>query len=196
MRRWHIFIIVIFLIIVLIGGVAVLFWHKKNKDGDKTHEPSTKTEKTEVGEFLAFSYSPGYSDMDGARHREDLEKDASGKWIITKEDRSSFEDPTIVTKYEVPDEEVAKFAAFIVRKNVLDLQYREDSDDFITDYASWGYRFTYDNSSVGGDSYETYGISEYKQYSDKDYELLKELDTMFENMHTNKISEEELTEEE
>ena len=100
----------------------------------------------------------------------------------------------IVTTYSVTDEDVKDFADFIINNNVCGLENRPDSDLFITDYSAWDYGIEFDNSSIGGDKWKTYSIWEYKEYSDEDYALMEELDKKFEELHYNKISETEETE--
>ena len=53
-----------------------------------------------------FSYSPGYSDMRGAYHREFLKKNEKGEWVFVSEDCESINDPTIITTYGVSLEAV------------------------------------------------------------------------------------------
>jgi Predicted Zn-dependent hydrolases of the beta-lactamase fold len=127
--------------------------------------------------------------MDGESHYESLEKNENGQWVIISRDKENMGEPMIETTYEVSDEAVKGFDTFIRDKNILSLQNRKDSDEFITDYSSWNYSFTYDNSSIGGDSWEMYSLGQYKVYSDEDFKLLKELDKQFQDMHGKKLSE-------
>ena len=143
-----------------------------------------------LGELKSFSYSPGYGDMNGASHNERLRKNDAGDWTIESRDRETHEEPFTVTVYAVSEEGVKEFEAFIKNKNILSLLNRKDSDDFITDYSSWSYTFDFDNTAVGGTKWDYYTISQYKQYSKADYELLKELDQQFEALHGEIISQE------
>lgn len=179
MKRSTVMIIVVLLLAVIILGGAVIMLFGKNK----------ASSSAELGELMWFNYSPGYSDMDGSSHSESLEKGKDGKWVIVKRDRSRFSEPMEVTTYAVSDEALEKFLKFVREKNVLELCDREDSDQFITDYSAWHYGFTFDESAIGGEMIESYDISQYKEYSDADRELLKELDQQFEALHGEVISQ-------
>ena len=142
-----------------------------------------------MGELREFSYYPGYSDMRGAYHYSSLKKDENGKWVIISSDRKSFDDALIVTTYAVSSTDVLDFEAFLKDKDILLLTNREDSDDFITDYSPWGCSIVFDKSSGGGSKYETYSISQYKEYSDNDRKLLDELNARFLSLQGKIISE-------
>ena len=144
---------------------------------------------SDPGSFKSFSYSPGYSDMNGASHYETLKKDENETWVIVTGDRDSFEEPMVTKTYEVSEDAVEEFEAFLIERNVLGLVNRKDSDEFITDYSSWGFSIVYDNSAAGGSRYETYSIGEYKRYSDKDYELIQETKDRFHNLRGRVLSE-------
>ena len=179
MKKSTVMIIVFLLLAVIILGGAVIMLFGKNK----------ASSSAELGELMWFRYSPGYGDMDGSSHSESLEKGEDGKWVIVKRDRNGISEPMEVTTYAVSDEALEKFLKFVREKNVLELCDREDSDLFITDYSAWYYSFTFDESSIGGDMIESYDISEYKEYTDADHKLLKELDQQFEALHGEVISQ-------
>ncbi len=101
----------------------------------------------------------------------------------------SFDEPMIVTTYAVSAADVLDFEAFLKDKDILSLVNRKDSDDFVTDYSPWGYSIVFDKSSVGGSRYETYNISQYKEYSDKDRKLLEEFNARFLGLQGKVISE-------
>ena len=172
------FIVVLLLIVIVIGGLAIMLFGKNKK-----------SEPVELGELMWFNYSPGYGDMNGSSHSESLEKGEDGKWVIVKRDRNMFSDPMEVTTYAVSDEALKKFLDFVREKNVLELCEREDSNLFITDYSAWYYGFTFDESSIGGSRIKSYNISQYKEYTDEDYKLLKELDQQFADLHGEVISQ-------
>ena len=193
-------LILFVLIAIIVIGLEVFFIARKNMNTNTTTTTTTTTINTtttnpttivEVGDLTEFHYSPGYSDMDGASHSETLMKNDNGEWIIESWDQESWEDPMIVTVYSVSDEEFEIFEKFIKEQNICDLENRPDSDEFVTDYSSWGYGIEFDNTSIGGDKYERYNISEYKQYSDLDYEKLKALKSLFETIHGGIISQTE-----
>ncbi|MCR5848083.1 MAG: hypothetical protein K6G75_08195 [Lachnospiraceae bacterium] len=183
-----ILLFILALVVIVVVGIILFLIVNKN-----TKVTTNNDVKVEVGELIEFRYSPGYSDMDGESHHESLKKNENGEWIIESRDCISFGEPMIVTVYSVSDEDVADFEKFIKDNNICGLENRPDSDEFITDYSSWGYGLEFDNSFIGGDSWESYDISEYKEYSDKDYELIKELRERFKNMHGSVISETEET---
>ena len=180
MKAVKIIIPIAIAVAVLLIGIIVVVIIIGNKGG----------KKMELGELKSFSYSPGYGDMNGASHHERLSKDDAGEWIIESSDRDSFEEPMTITLYAVSEDAVKEFESFIKDKNVLSLMNRKDSDEFITDYSSWSYIFDFDNTSIGGSKWDYYTISQYKQYSKADYELLKKLDQQFEALHGDIISQE------
>ncbi len=143
----------------------------------------------EVGGLKTVRYSPGYGDSNGGHHSTVLKRNDAGDWIIECTERVDFESPEIVTTYAVSAEDEQEFEAFIKERNVLALKDRKESDDFVTDYSPWGYSFNYDNSALGGGSYELYSFGEYQVYSNKDYELIKELKERLEGLKGEKISE-------
>ena len=149
----------------------------------------TPDEIIEVGELTEFKYHPGYSDMNGGYHCMTLKKEESGDWVIVSEDQDTFSAPTVVTTYAATEEGVSAFAEFIKDNNFVALVNRKDSDDFVYDYSPWSYTLVFDNSSIGGNSRETYFITQYKEYPDKDYDLMKELDTRFDDLRGEVISE-------
>ncbi len=142
--------------------------------------------------FKEFRYSPGYSDMRGARHHEELKKDENGAWIIVCYDREDFQEPEKVTTYAVSEENALQFAAFLEERNFISLSKRKDSDLFVTDYSPWDYNIIYERTDENLRRFERnvyYTISEYKKYSDKDYKLLKEVNERFKALRGEKISE-------
>lgn len=153
-------------------------------------EKETNNDKTiEVGELISLTYHPGYADEEGGRHNESLTKTNDGEWIIECLDQETHDEPATIKTYAVSDDDVERFEAFIKDNNVLALTDRKDSDDFVTDYSPWSYSIIFENSSIGGDDYETFSIDEFKKYSDADSELLKKLRKQFESLRGEVISE-------
>ncbi|MCR5410135.1 MAG: hypothetical protein K6E90_04055 [Lachnospiraceae bacterium] len=177
------------LIMICLIGCIVMTGCKKVKDLIPVGIIPTEDKIVEVGELTGFSYHPGYGDMDGAYHFQSLEKNEDGDWVIIVSDKDNFSEPLIIRTYEVSDEAFEDFESFIKENNILALSDRKDSDLFVTDYTPWYYSFSFDNTSVGGDSRESYSIEEYKEYSDKDQELLEKLDTRIKNLRGKMISE-------
>lgn len=146
--------------------------------------------RTKLGELKSFSYSPGYSDMAGACHYEDLQKDENGNWVIVSRNRESFDEPTIVTTYAVSEDALKEFETYLKESNITSLSDRKDSEDFATDYSAWNYSIVFDNSASGGKRNEFYSIGEYKKYSDKDYARLNDLNERFKKLYGKVLSEE------
>ncbi len=137
------------------------------------------TKYSEVGDLISFSYSPGYSDMNGASHIETLKFDDSLGWIYVEEDRESIEEETMVTTYSVKPDDVVKFEQFLKESGFLELEKRPEVDAYVLDYSPWSYRITIDNSAFGGSKRESYYISEYQDFTKKDKKLIDKTHTMF-----------------
>ena len=179
---------------VLLGGCTNLI--SGNTPGTSTPDPEVK-----VGDLMTIWYQPGYGDMEGEYHNEVLrmakdEEDAPGKWVIESTDRENMNAPMIRCTYAVSEEDLSSFEAFLKESNIAGLANRKDSSDFITDYSPWSYSITFDNSSVGGKKSETYYITQYKEYSDADRELLAKLNENYNGLFGEQISKTEETSEE
>lgn len=145
--------------------------------------------KGNAGELKSFSYSPGYCDMLGAGHRDSLEKNDEGQWVIISRNRENHSEPFVVTTFAVNEESAARFESFIKERNLISLTKRLDSKEFVTDYSPWSYGIVFDCSKIGGSSFDDYRISQYRIYSKKDTELLKEVRDMFYSLKGDLISE-------
>ncbi len=143
------------------------------------------------GELDAFSYHPGYCDMNGESHSMRLGKDKNGVWTIESHDRENMEEPFITTVYAVETEDVEAFVDFLYEKDVFSLQERPESDLFITDYSFWNYSMDFADASGDKPKYTHFAIEEYKEYSDEDNKLLRELEERFEKLKGAVISETE-----
>ncbi|MBR4462684.1 MAG: hypothetical protein IKS51_08910 [Erysipelotrichaceae bacterium] len=137
-----------------------------------------------------FTYSPGYSDMRGARHQEILHKNENGEWTITSEDCDCFSDPVRVTGYAVSAEKLEEFERFLKEKKILSLSKRLKSSMFATDYSPWEYRITLEDEASSKKDRDEYCICEYRIYSKHDIDLLKELNRRFKELHGEIVSEE------
>lgn len=137
------------------------------------------------------TYSPGYSDMGGEMHSEALKKDEDGNWQIVSRDRASLNEPTVITTYAVSQEAFERFVYFLEEKDVLSLANRKESSFFLYDYSPWNYRFVFEKNDNGRLVWDRYQISQYKEYSDSDNQLLEELKRQFRDLHGEKISLEE-----
>lgn len=162
---------------------------RSEEAADNENEDDDIEVEAKLGKLTGFDHHPGYSDMDGGYHYESLQKNDSGDWVIVCTDRNSFDEPTKITTYAVDDEAVKDFESFIKQKNIVDLENRKESDEFITDYSSWSYTIRFDNSSVGGDERKDYRIEEYKKYSKRDHTLLEKLYERFNGLKKEVISE-------
>ncbi|MBR3341070.1 MAG: hypothetical protein IKG30_05580 [Clostridiales bacterium] len=145
--------------------------------------------KGNAGELRSFSYSPGYCDMMGAGHRDCLEKNDEGQWVFISRNRENHSEPFMVTTYAVDEVAAARFESFLKERNLISLSKRLDSKEFVTDYSPWSYGIVFDCSKIGGSSFDDYCISQYRVYSKKDTELLKEIRDMFYALKGDVISE-------
>ncbi|MBR5995118.1 MAG: hypothetical protein IK026_00835 [Eubacteriaceae bacterium] len=155
----------------------------------KSTTRKTDEEQTELGELLEFSYSPGYSDMAGGYHNEDLHRDENGQWVIISRDRPVFSDPTTIKTYAVTEEAVRDFLSFITEKKFLELQDREESDLFATDYSPWSFTFIFRSTSETDFRPKRYRITEYKEYSKNDRSLIQDTVKQFVAMYGELLSE-------
>lgn len=149
--------------------------------------------KGNAGELNSFSYSPGYSDMRGAYHRDSLEKNDAGEWFFITRNRECHSDPVIVNTYSADQKKVSDFVSFVKDKNIISLTKRLESKEFACDYSPWSFIVVFDCSAVGGSSYDDYNISQFRIYTPKDRELLNELKEKFYNLKGDMISETEET---
>ena len=139
--------------------------------------------------LIKVIFRPGYGDMLGGYHESVLKKDKDGSWIYVCSDRETHDDPTVTAVYAVSAEAVAEFEEFIKSENVLSLENRLESNLFATDYSPWSWRIDYDTTSFGKPKRENCSLEEYRRYSGRDYELLRELKNRFTAMRGEKISE-------
>jgi len=138
-----------------------------------------------------ISYSPGYCDMLGGYHESTLRQDKDGNWTFVCSDRNVYNEPTVTTTYAVSAEDVAKFEEFIKSNKILSLENRPKSDMFATDYSPWSWSIDYETTSFGKTKRKYCSIEEYRRYSGRDCDILKELRKRFESLRGEKISETE-----
>lgn len=124
------------------------------------------------------TYSPGYSDMRGAAHSMELEKEETG-WVMICRDREYYSAPTKVAVYRVSVEAVAEFEDFIVKKRILSLENRLKSKVFITDYSPWSFDIDYEKTALGKTDQEFCSIGQNRIYSPLDRRKLEELKERF-----------------
>ena len=120
-------------------------------------------------------YKPGYGDMLGGYHNYVLEKNDEGNWIMTSTDQEDHNSQRITTCYEVETESVEQFFQFIVDNDVFSLQEREASDLFAYDYSPWYWYIEILSESAEN----SIRLEQYKEYSEQDSELLREMAQQF-----------------
>ena len=136
-----------------------------------------------------ISHSPGYCDMLGGYHESALRKDKDGNWTFVCSDREEHSEPTVTVVYAVSPEAAARFEKFIAQSRVLSLEDRPKSDIFATDYSPWSWCIDYETTSFGKTKRQYCRFGEYQRYSDRDRELLNELEKQFLSLRGEKISE-------
>ena len=136
-----------------------------------------------------ISYSPGYGDMLGGYHASTLKKDKDGIWTFVCSDRETHDRPTVTATYAVSADAVSQFEKFVNDNKIISLEGHPKSDLFATDYSPWGWSIDYEITSFGKTKREYCSFGEYKRYSARDYELLKELEKRFTALRGEKISE-------
>jgi hypothetical protein len=142
----------------------------------------------ENSRLISFRYSPGYSDMRGAMHSEELTRNENGGWITVCRDRDSHAEQVVVTVYSVSDAAAEDFTSFLRKSGAASLADRRKDDLFATDYSPWEYEMEFDPPRSGsGRRYIR--ICEYRKYSKRDYALIRELNSRFRAIRGEKISE-------
>ena len=141
------------------------------------------------GDLKRFHYSPGYCDMLGASHSITLEKNSDGKWVYITCDREEHSEPMTVITYSVSSEAASEFEKFIKGSDFPSLSKRPKNRGFVTDYSPWGYYLDFDCSTYGGSRLESFDITEYHEYTNKDYDLMKQVLARFNALKGDKLSE-------
>ena len=185
------------------GPWTFIYW-KNDKGKYQVFEFATYDARTRFEEYCSslaqevnmreikirrISYNPGYGDMLGGYHEETLRKDKDGSWTYVCCDREDYRAPTVTTVYGVSPEAVEQFEEFISEKKILSLEDRPKSDIFATDYRPWSWYIDYEEKSFGEIKQGYFSIEQYREYSDKDYELLKDLCERFTALRGEKLSE-------
>lgn len=129
-------------------------------------------EKVEVGELIGVSYSNS-GDMLG--NTDSISVDLKEKVLKTKY-ANMHSDPLQVKEYKITNEDVAKIKSIVIRNNLPAFSFLEyDNTRFAYDAPTTHISLEYDNTSIGGSKYKTYGINYYYAIPDGGYELLNEL---------------------
>ncbi len=171
---------VVLILAAAIGGIALMLRGNKGKNRSGAYG----------GELLTAAYSPGYSDMRGASHNERLERNDDGAWVIVSRDRESVGEPTTVTTYAVSEEAAARFEAFLKERDVPALSDRRESGEFATDYSPWSWEIVCERAAADGKrERDRYEIWEFRDYSEQDIALLRELRREFQALRGAVLSE-------
>ena len=147
------------------------------------------SKKGNAGTLSSFRYSPGYSDMSGGCHNSELKRNDDGNFVFVTRDREWHNEPLTVKTYTVSSERAVEFEEYIKKVNFISLSKRLKSNDFVTDYSPWNYCVVFDCSSIGGDSYDDYSISQFRIYTPADQKLIKEVNERFLALKGDLISE-------
>ena len=139
--------------------------------------------------LLGLRYSPGYGDMRGALYEVSLRRDRDGNWTLTCRDREHHGVPVTVTVYAVDPEAAARFEEYLAGSPFPSLAKRPESDLFATDYSPWSWEIDYERRSLCGIRREYCGFDEYKKYSRRDHDAIRELQERLTALRGNKISE-------
>jgi hypothetical protein len=135
--------------------------------------------KIKAGRLVSFSYSPGYSDMEGAFHRDTLEKNGEGNWVVVCRERGSIDEPECVTTCSVSDADALRFEQFIKKRRILSLSKRLKSPVFLTDYSPWSAEMVFDCLGSGGNRRITVRLEQYRIYTRPDLKRIDEMTDMF-----------------
>ena len=126
--------------------------------------------KIRYGNLLSVTYSRS-GDMNGNVDSISLD---TKKLLITTKYAVMHSDPLEVKEYSVTDKEVYKLSSMVDKKKLLELSKLPMGDLFAYDAPTTTLSFTYDNSDIGGSSYDNYSINYYMEFSSSDRKKLKE----------------------
>lgn len=123
------------------------------------------------GKLLSVSYSNS-GDMNGNTNiiRLDVEK-----LLVITQYAVWHHDPLEVKEYSITQNDVDILSSMIKEENILKLSKLPMGDLFAYDAPTTTLTFVYDNSNVGGSSYDNYSINYYMKLSNKDYTKLKRI---------------------
>lgn len=135
--------------------------------GNTKTEQESGSKKKLPGSLVRFSYSPGYGDMTGEHHREEIYLDEQDGLVYVVTDREYHSAPEVKTIYAFDEDGIQKLEDLIAEYDLCALEKRRDRDLFVTDYSPWSFSFTFEKKS-GKRTYVSFG--EHKKYKDADYE--------------------------
>lgn len=127
--------------------------------------------KRKYGHLLTVTYSNS-GDMNG--NIDSITLDTNKKTII-KRYAVMHSDPIETKEYKITDEDIENVNEIIEKYKLQNLSKLPMGDLFAYDAPTKTLTFIYDNSKIGGSSYESYNINYYMKLSKKDINHLNEL---------------------
>ena len=121
---------------------------------------------------LTNIYYSNSGDMNGNTDSTSIDVD---KLILTTKYRSIHSDPLEVKEYKITKENINIINEIINKYNISSFSKLEMGDLFAYDAPTKTLTLTYDNSSIGGSSYESYSINYYMKLSTNQKNQLNEL---------------------
>ena len=152
-------------------------------------EAKVNDERLKGIELEYYDHRPGYNYMNGCYFYDTL-RQIDKRWVIQSYSCEAAGEPLTITTYAVLADKLIAFDDFIREKDVVSLEQRGDSNNFVTDYSPWEYAICFKKASPDDERRSMFYLDEYKEYSDEDYALLEELDKKFEEMKGSIIGEE------
>lgn len=123
------------------------------------------------GKLLSVSYSSS-GDMNG---NTDITRLDVEKLLVITEYAAWHYEPLEIKEYRITQENVDTLSSMIKEENILKLSKLPMGDLFAYDAPTTTLSFSYDNSGMGGSSYDNYSINYYMKLSNTDYTKLKKI---------------------
>lgn len=152
-------------------------------------EAKVNDERLKNIELEYYDHRAGTNTMIGGGSY-DTVREIDDRWVIQSFYCEAAGEPMTVTTYAVLVDKLIAFDEFIREKDVVSLEQRGDSNNFVTDYSPWEYAICFKKASPDDERRSMFYLDEYKEYSDEDYALLEELDKKFEEMKGSVLGEE------
>ena len=109
--------------------------------------------------------------------------------IFCRDEFAALGVPVTVTVYAVDPEAAARFEEYLAGSPFPSLAKRPESDLFATDYSPWSWGIDYERRSLCGIRREYCAFDEYKKYSRRDHDAIRELQERLTALRGNKIAE-------
>ncbi|MCR5509769.1 MAG: hypothetical protein K6F54_02245 [Lachnospiraceae bacterium] len=151
-------------------------------------DAAESAEVAEIIDLIQYDFYPGCNTMAGDWGYETLRRDTDGRWGIVSYKRDGISAPLVITTYAVEKDDLIRFDAFLKERDILSLEEREESNDFMTDYNPWSYVITLKDPATG--DRDIHKLEEYRVYSQDDYSAIKEMDQLFADIHGKVLSRE------